>query len=69
MGSKHAKQGPISEVFRLLGLKTARERERFRLLPHLGRVGKEAGVSRYEPADTRNNTAKDEEHAQLEPTP
>ena len=70
MGVKqHEKQDAISEVFRLLGLETAEQRERLRLQADLGRVGEEPGACRYERADTRNNTARDEDYAQLEPTP
>lgn len=68
MGGKQEKQDAISKVFQLLGLETAEERERLRLLADLGRVGQEPGACRYEPADTRNNTAMEEDYAQLEPT-
>jgi hypothetical protein len=68
MDVKHEKQDSISVVFGLLGLETAEERERLRLLADLGRIGEEPGACRYEPADTRNNTARHDDYAQLEPT-
>ena len=68
MGMKDEKQDRISAVFRLLGLETTEERERLRLLAHLGRAREEPGSCTHEPADTRNNTARDEDYAQLERT-
>ena len=67
MPFKHENQDAISEVFLLLGLEAAEERERLRLLASLGCVGEEARTCVYESADTRDNTAMDDEHAQLEP--
>ena len=60
----------ISGVFRELGLEDPDVQERFRQLaePSDWYTWRKR---RYEPQDTRNNTAKEEEasHAQLEPTP
>ena len=67
MRVKHARRDPIFEVFQQLGLETTEERERLRLLADLGHVGEEPGQCRYETADTRNNTATEEDYAQLEP--
>lgn len=59
----------ISDVFGILGLESKEDRERFRLLAELGSVGLKPKCCFHEQAKTRNNTAKDEEYAELEPTP
>ena len=68
MGAKSGMQDEISEVFQRLSLEGAEDRERFRLLADLGHVGKEPAGSTYERVDTRNNTAREDDYAQLEPT-
>ncbi len=68
MATKDNKQDAITEVFCALGLGTSEDRQRFRTLAHLGRVGEKPKPCRREPTGTRNNTAKEENGAQLEPT-
>ena len=70
MNNRRERQDSIPEVFRRLGLETEEEREHFRRLADLGSVGKilEVKPNPYEPSETQNNTAKDDD-AKLEPTP
>ncbi|GEM_PF-4269697 len=56
----------ISEVFCVLGLETDEERRRYRLLGELGRTGPKPEQQFREPVQTRNNTSRDEDYAELE---
>lgn len=62
---------PILEVFRDLGIEDARVRESFQQLGKLNELNdcNAREVMRYEPPDTRNNTAKESKnyYAELEP--
>jgi len=61
------KRPETTEVFRLLHLETEVDRQRLRQLARLGQVGT-AEVQVTSPwADTRNNTRREEDDAQLEP--
>ena len=53
----------VLEVFRALGLEASEDRKRLRILADLGGVCEEPEVGRYERADTRNNTAAEEDDA------
>lgn len=55
------------EVFRLLGLATDLDRQRVRRLAELGRGATQEVQGTIPCADTRNNTSRDEDDAQLEP--
>ena len=61
MNDRCERQRSISEVFRQLGLETAEERSRFQRLAGLGTIGQslEKETYRYEPTDTQNHTAKE----------
>ena len=63
MNDRCERQRSISEVFRQLGLETAEERSRFQRLANLGAIGQslEKEAHRYEPTDTQNNTAKEDD--------
>ena len=61
MNDRCERQRSISEVFRQLGLETAEKRNHFQRLAGLGTIGQilEKEPHRYEPTDTQNHTAKE----------
>ena len=59
----------IKSVFRVLGLATEADRRRFRLMTDNEPTPVAATNPRREDADTRNNTASEEEDAELESAP
>jgi hypothetical protein len=66
MSPKPERKDEVLEVFRALSLEAPEDRRRLRLLPALEDIGEKLRVSRYERAETRNNTAVEEDGAQLE---
>ncbi len=64
---KKRKHPTTMEVFRLLGLETEGDRQRLRQLARLGQVGTQEAQATVRWADTRNNTRREEDDAQLEP--
>lgn len=64
---KKRKRPDTIEVFRLLDLATELDRERVRQLAALGRGPTQDVQVAFPCADTRNNTSRDEDDAQLEP--
>ena len=62
------KRPETMEVFRLLDLETEVDRQRLRQLARLGQVGTQEVQVTFPWADTRNNTRREEDDAQLEPT-
>lgn len=64
---KKRKHPDTIEVFRLLGLATELDRQRVRQLADLGRGATREVQVTFARADTRNNTSRDEDDAQLEP--
>lgn len=67
MSAKPERKDAVLEVFRALSLEVSEDRRRLRLLADLEGIGEKLRVSRYERAETRNNTAVEEDGAQLEP--
>ena len=63
MNDRCERQRTISEVFRQLGLETAEKRSHFQRLAGLGTIGQslEKATHQYEPTDTQNNTAKEDD--------
>jgi hypothetical protein len=64
---KKRKRPDTMEVFRKLGLATEPDRQRVRQLADLGRGAAQEVQVTFPCADTRNNTRRDQDDAQLEP--